>query len=202
MAQVTGITRPSPAVERCVGTPGVAEPAALLAAQAERLLAEKQVIASSLASQRMTFALARLATAEDSPPAHGKVIFIGAGPGDPELLTIKARRLLAQADVVIYAGSLIPEAILQYAPATAAIHNSAPLTLEQVMEIMLTAVQAGKQVVRLQSGDLSLTAHPGADDALDEVGIDYEAVPGISAFRGAAALHSELTIRRRYRRLF
>ncbi len=196
LAQVTGIARPSSAVERCVGTPGVAEPAALLAAQAERLLAEKQVVASTLAPQRMTFALARLATAEDRPPAPGKVIFIGAGPGDPELLTLKARRLLAQADVVIYAGSLIPEAILQYAPATATIHNSAPLTLEQVMEITITAVQAGKQVVRLQSGDLSLYSAIQEQMALlDEAGIDYEAVPGISAFQAAAAaLHSELTI--------
>ena len=74
----------------------------------------------------------------------------------PRAVDLKARRLLAQADVVIYAGSLIPEAVLQYAPATATLHNSAPLTLEQVMAIMLTAVQAGKQVVRLQSGDLSL----------------------------------------------
>ena len=124
------------------------------------------------------------------------MIFIGAGPGDPELLTLKARRLLAQSDVVIYAGSLIPEAVLQYAPATATLHNSAPLTLEQVMEIMLTAVQAGKQVVRLQSGDLSLYSAIQEQMALlDEAGIDYEAVPGISAFQAAAAaLHSELTI--------
>lgn len=196
LAQVAGMARPSAAVERCVGTPGVAEPAALLAAGTERLLAEKQVVASALAPQRMTFALARLATTADSPPAPGKVIFIGAGPGDPELLTLKARRLLAQADVVIYAGSLIPEAILQYAPATATIHNSAPLTLEQVMAIMLTAVQAGQQVVRLQSGDLSLYSAIQEQMALlDEAGIAYEAVPGISAFQAAAAaLHSELTI--------
>ncbi|HEY7494938.1 MAG TPA: precorrin-4 C(11)-methyltransferase [Candidatus Tectomicrobia bacterium] len=196
LSQVAGMARPSQVVERCVGTPGVAEPAALLAAQAERLLVEKQVMASSLAPQRMTFALARQATVETSPPLPGKVFFIGAGPGDPELLTLKARRLLSQADVVIYAGSLIPEAILQYAPATATLHNSAPLTLEQVMEIMATAVRAGQQVVRLQSGDLSLySAIQEQMTLLDAAGIDYEAVPGISAFQAAAAaLQSELTI--------
>src|SRR5262249_59925668 len=104
LAQVTGIARPSSAVERCVGTPGVAEPAALLAAQAEHLLAEKQIIASALAPQRITFALARLSTAANTPPAPGRVIFIGAGPGDPALVTIKTRRLLAQAEVVNYYG--------------------------------------------------------------------------------------------------
>jgi precorrin-4 C11-methyltransferase len=196
LAQVPGMAHPSQAVERCVGTPGVAEPAALLTAQAEHLLVEKQVLASPLASQRMTFALARQAAMAERPPTPGKVIFIGAGPGDPELLTLKARRLLSQADVVIYAGSLIPEAILHHASATATLYNSAPLTLEQVMDIMTTAVQAGQRVVRLQSGDLSLYSAIQEQMALlDELGIDYEAVPGISAFQAAAAaLNSELTI--------
>lgn len=196
LAQVPGMARPSEAVERSVGTPGVAEPAALLTAQTEHLLVEKQVITSPLAPQRMTFALARHATMATQPPTPGKVIFIGAGPGDPELLTLKARRLLSQAQVVIYAGSLIPEAVLQHAAPTATLHNSAPLTLEQVMDIMISAVQAGQQVVRLQSGDLSLySAIQEQMTLLDELGIDYEAVPGISAFQAAAAaLHSELTV--------
>lgn len=196
LSQVPGIAHPSQAVEQCVGTPGVAEPAALLAAQAEHLLAEKQVVTSTHASQRMTFALARYAALQEPPPASGKVLFIGAGPGDPELLTLKARRLLSQADVVIYAGSLIPEAVLQYASPTATLHNSAPLTLEQVMEIMLTAVRTGQQVVRLQSGDLSLYSAIQEQMALlDEAGVTYQAVPGISAFQAAAAaLQSELTI--------
>ena len=196
LAQVPGVARPSEAVARCVGTPGVAEPAALLTAQTGPLLVEKQVLASSLAPQRMTFALARHAAWQESSQATGKVLFIGAGPGDPELLTLKARRLLSQADVVIYAGSLIPETVLQYASPTATVHNSAPLTLEQVMQIMLTAVQAGKQVVRLQSGDLSLYSAIQEQMAwLDTAGVAYEAVPGISAFQAAAAaLQSELTI--------
>lgn len=196
LAEVHGIASPSAVVAQCVGTPGVAEPAAMLAAQAQQLLVAKQVLKSALAPQRMTFALARLASAAEQPAETGKVIFIGAGPGDPELLTLKARRLLAQADVVIYAGSLIPEAVLQYAPATATLHNSAPLTLEQVQHIMLTAVQAGQRVVRLQSGDLSLYSAIQEQMALlDEAGVAYEAVPGISAFQAAAAaLQSELTI--------
>ncbi|MGE3540880.1 MAG: precorrin-4 C(11)-methyltransferase [Candidatus Tectimicrobiota bacterium] len=196
LAQSAGMAHPSEAVARCVGTPGVAEPAALLAAQAEHLLVEKQIVTSPLAPQRMTFALARLAAFQTQPPALGQVLFIGAGPGDPELLTLKARRYLSQADVVIYAGSLIPEAILQYAAPTATLHNSAPLTLEQVLEIMLTAVRAGQQVVRLQSGDLSLYSAIQEQMALlDEAGVTYEAIPGISAFQAAAAaLQSELTI--------
>lgn len=196
LAQVAGIARPSRVVEQCVGTPGVAEPAALLAAQSERLVAAKQVVTVPTSPQRMTFALARAAAFEEYTPTAGRVVFIGAGPGDPELLTLKGRRVLAQADVVIYAGSLIPEAVLQHAPATATIHNSAPLTLEQVMDLMRTAVRAGKLVVRLQSGDLSLySAIQEQMRILDQEGIAYEAIPGISAFQAAAAaLRSELTI--------
>src|SRR6266581_274409 len=196
LSQVAGIRRPSRVVEQCVGTPGVAEPAALMAAQAEHLLVEKHIVSATVAPQRMTFALARSAAFQESASATGKVVFIGAGPGDPELLTLKGRRRLSQADVVIYAGSLIPEAVLQHAPATATLHNSAPLTLEQVMDLMRAAVRAGKLVVRLQSGDLSLySAIQEQMTVLDQEGIAYEAIPGISAFQAAAAaLHSELTV--------
>ncbi len=196
LARVPGLARPSQVVEKCVGTPGVAEPAALCAAQAERLLVEKEVMASPLSPKRMTFALARSAAFQDRSVATSRVTFIGAGPGDPDLLTLKAQRLLARADVVIYAGSLIPAAILQHAPATATLHDSAPLTLEDVMAIMLAAVRSGQAVVRLQSGDLSLySAIQEQMTRLDEAGIDYDVIPGISAFQAAAAaLQSELTI--------
>ena len=135
-------------------------------------------------------------TFQEHPGTLGKVTFIGAGPGDPELLTIKARNVLGRADVVIYAGSLIPEAILQYAPATATLHNSASLTLEEVLALLHTAVHSGKEVVRLQSGDLSLySAMQEQITWLEAAGIAYEVIPGISAFQAAAAaLRSELTI--------
>lgn len=197
LARVSGIKNPSAVVEKCVGTPGVAEPAALLAAGAERLLVEKRVVVSSdsTGGKRMTFALARLASYQERTAA-GRVIFVGAGPGDPVLLTIKARQALRRADVVIYAGSLVPEAVLRQAPATAVLHNSAPLTLEQVMEITKAAVDNGQCVVRLHSGDTSLFSAIQEQLAiLEDAGIDCEVIPGISAFQAtAAALKSELTL--------
>lgn len=196
LAQVSTMANPSPVVEQCVGTPGVAEPAALLTASAPHLLVEKEVISSKLAPQRMTFALARYAAYNPVSSTRGKVFFIGAGPGDPDLLTIKARHCLERADVVIYAGSLIPEDILRFVRPGAVLHNSAYLALEELMEIMLSAVQAGKKVARLQSGDLSLySAIQEQMTLLDTAGIDYELIPGISAFQAAAAaLKSEFTL--------
>lgn len=194
LSAVASAPNPSPVVEKCVGTPGVAEPAALLAAGATMLLVEKQVVVSPRAPQRMTFALAR--RAEYEPARTGKVTFIGAGPGDPELVTLKARNLLRQAEVVVYAGSLIPEAVLRHAPGSARLVNSAHLALEQVMETLIDAARAGKRVVRLQSGDTSLySAIQEQMTRLDEAGIDYDLVPGVSAFQAAAAaLRSELTL--------
>ena len=196
LASVAGIPNPSPVVARCVGTPGVAEPAALLAAGADRLLVEKHVMASPLAPQRMTFALARSAAFATGTVGQGKVIFVGAGPGDPDLLTLKAHRTLGRADVVVYAGSLVPEAILRHVPATAELHNSAPLTLHEVMACLIPAARAGKRVVRLHSGDTSLySAIQEQMTLLDEAGIEYEVIPGVSSFQAAAAaLKTELTL--------
>jgi precorrin-4 C11-methyltransferase len=196
LAAVSGMPNPSEVVARCVGTPGVAEPAALLASGAQGLLVEKQIVCSPLAPQRMTFALARSAVFEVPGRQQGKVVFVSAGPGDPDLLTRKAHRLLGQADVVVYAGSLVPEELLRHAPATAALHNSAPLTLEEVMRHVIAAARAGKRVVRLHSGDTSLySAIQEQMTLLDEAGIPYEVVPGVSSFQAAAAaLKAELTL--------
>jgi precorrin-4 C11-methyltransferase len=197
LAAVSGLPNPSDVVARCVSTPGVAEPAALLAAGTDDLLVQKQVVSSTLAPQRMTFALARLASFEQaSPRAPGKVVFVGAGPGAPDLLTLKGQRALAQADVVVYAGSLVAEDILRHASPTAALHNSAPLTLEEVMDRLTTAARAGKRVVRLHSGDTSLySAIQEQMTLLDEAGIRYEVIPGVSSFQAAAAaLKAELTL--------
>src|SRR3990170_8291394 len=84
------------------------------------------------------------------------VFFIGSGPGDPELITVKGKRLLKEADVVIYAGSLVKEKVLQYAKKEADIYNSASMALEEIMKIVVDAARARKKVVRLHSGDPTL----------------------------------------------
>ncbi|WP_338825567.1 Cobalt-precorrin-4 C(11)-methyltransferase [Moorella humiferrea] len=117
-----------------------------------------------------------------------KVYFVGAGPGDPELITVKGRRLLEEADVVIYAGSLVNPEILKYARPEARLYNSASLTLEEVLAIIREAVSEGKRVVRLHTGDPSLYgAIQEQMDALESLGIPYEIVPGVSSFAAAAA---------------
>jgi len=93
-----------------------------------------------------------------------QVYFIGAGPGDPELLTIKGRRIIGQADVIIYADSLVDSRVCSFARETAEIHKSASLTLSEMMEIILSAVKEGKTIARLQSGDPSIYGgHSRAD---------------------------------------
>jgi precorrin-4/cobalt-precorrin-4 C11-methyltransferase len=124
-----------------------------------------------------------------------RVYFVGAGPGDPELLTVKARRLLEQAAWCIYAGSLINPALLDLLPATAKREDSAAMSLDDQVSRFREAHAAGIDVVRLHTGEPSIYGAIGEQmDALDALGIDYEVVPGISAFQAAAAaLRVELT---------
>ena len=124
------------------------------------------------------------------------VFFIGCGPGDPELITVKGKRLLKEAGVIVYAGSLVKEKVLQYAKKEAEIYNSASMTLEEIMKIMVDAGRARKKVVRLHSGDPTLySALREQADILDKEKIPYKVIPGVSsAFASAAALKRELTM--------
>ena len=124
------------------------------------------------------------------------VHFVGAGPGAPDLITLRGAELLKQADVVIYAGSLVNPALLDMARADCEIHNSAKMTLEQVITVMKQAEAAGKTTVRLHTGDPCVYgAIREQMDALDELGIPYDDVPGVSSFCGAAAaLRAEYTL--------
>ena len=124
------------------------------------------------------------------------IYFIGAGPGAADLITVKGRDLLAQADLLIYAGSLVNPALLQYARPDCVIMNSATMTLEEVVGAMIPAAQAGKLVVRLHTGDPSIYgAHREQMDLLRAQNIAFEIVPGVSSFcAAAAALEAEYTL--------
>lgn len=124
------------------------------------------------------------------------VHFVGAGPGAPDLITLRGAELLRRADCIIYAGSLVNPALLEMAKEGCEIHNSAAMTLEEVLEVMERMEETGKETVRLHTGDASLFgAIREQMDALDEKGIAYDDTPGVSSFCGAAAaLHAEYTL--------
>lgn len=124
------------------------------------------------------------------------VYFIGAGPGDPELLTIKGKRLIDAADVIIYAGSLVNEQVLSGHKEGAKIYNSAYMHLDEVLAVMKEAEEQGLTTARVHTGDPAIFgAIREQMDALDDMGIDYEVIPGVSSFLGvAAALKKEYTL--------
>lgn len=116
------------------------------------------------------------------------VHFVGAGPGAPDLITLRGAELLKAADVVIYAGSLVNPALLALCRPDCAVYNSAEMTLEEVLAAIKSSEQAGKTTVRLHTGDPCLYgAIREQMDALDDLGIAYDDTPGVSSFCGAAA---------------
>ena len=125
-----------------------------------------------------------------------KVHFVGAGPGDPELLTLKGKALIEAADVIVFADSLVNPEVCRFARPDAEVHGSSALTLEQTMDLILAAARQGKRVVRLQSGDPSIYGAINEQMAvLEREGIAYEIVPGVSsAFAAAARLGVEMTV--------
>ncbi len=118
----------------------------------------------------------------------GKVWFVGAGPGDKTLITLKGYRLLQHAQIVIYAGSLINKELLTYCQTHTECYDSAGMTLQEITDLMIESVNAGKLVVRLQTGDLSLYGSIREQgEVLSSYGIGFVSVPGVSSFLGAAA---------------
>ena len=124
------------------------------------------------------------------------VHYVCAGSGAADLITIRGARLLGEADVVIYAGSLVNPELLDYCRADCAVYNSAQMTLEQVLRVIEDAEAAGKTTVRLHTGDSSLYGAVREQfDALEQRGIAYDVCPGVSSFCGAAAsLKAEYTL--------
>lgn len=124
------------------------------------------------------------------------IYFVGAGSGAPDLITVRGARLLSEADVIVYAGSLVNPALLEYKKDGCEVYNSAKMTLEEVIAVMAPAAKAGKTVVRLHTGDPCVYgAHREQMDELDRLGLVYEVCPGVSSFCGAAAaLKAEYTL--------
>ena len=124
------------------------------------------------------------------------ISFIGAGPGDPELLTIKGKKLIDAADVIIYAGSLVNPDVLKDRKKDAVVHNSAYMDLDEVIAVMEQAEKEGKKCVRVHTGDPAIYgAHREQMDRLEKLGITYEVIPGVSSFLATAAvLNKEYTL--------
>ncbi len=124
------------------------------------------------------------------------VNFVGAGPGAVDLITVRGKRLIENADVIIYAGSLVNPELLYFAKEQAEIYNSAEMTLEEIIEIIISSEKENKNVVRLHTGDPSLYgAVKEQMDMLDEYNIKYDVCPGVSSlFGAAAALKAEYTL--------
>ncbi len=133
--------------------------------------------------------------AEAETDGSGRVYFIGAGPGDPDLITVRGRALIERCPVCLFAGSLVPRGVVAFAPAGAKVRNTASMHLDQIVALMVEATAQGHDVARVHSGDPSLYGAVAEQlRRLDTLGIPSEIVPGVSSFQAAAAaLKIELT---------
>lgn len=126
----------------------------------------------------------------------GKVIFIGAGPGDPDLITVKGRNAIEKADIIIYAGSLVNKDVLDVRKEDSVVYNSAVLNLDEIIEIIKEGIDEGKLIARVHTGDPSIYGAIGEQiRELQNNGIKYEIIPGVSSVFGTASvLERELTL--------
>jgi len=185
------VPNPSPMVQEKIGVDGVSESTAMLLSGNDSLLVEKQKIILDN-NEKFTFAVALNSKVE----RKAQIAIIGAGPGDEELITVKGKQYLENADCVLYAGSLIPEEMTNWCKEGAVVRNSASMTLEEQVALMQEHYIKGNSIVRLQCGDPSIYgAIQEQMTIFDELGMEYFIVPGISSFSAAAAaLKSEFTI--------
>lgn len=185
------IPNPSDKVFEVTGVYGVAESCAIKAAGGDALVIEKQkgVITDG---GNFTFA----ASIDNTSLRRGHIEIVGAGPGDPELVSVRGKHFLQQADLILYAGSLVPIELTYYAKKGATVRSSASLDLEQQFELMKSFYDRGLLVVRLHTGDPCIYGAIQEQMAyFDKYGMSYHITPGISAFQAAAAaLESQFTI--------
>ncbi|MCR9011434.1 precorrin-4 C(11)-methyltransferase [Gabonibacter chumensis] len=185
------VPNPSEKVFEVTSVYSVAESTALKSARNEQLLIEKQKM-SLLEGSHFTYAIACDALAE----RKGFIEIVGAGPGDPELISVKGKRFLEQADLILYAGSLVPVELTYYAKPGATVRSSASMDLEEQFAIMKEFYDKGLFIVRLHTGDPCIYGAIQEQMAFfDEYGMHYHITPGISSFlAAAAALQSQFTI--------
>ena len=181
------VPTPSEKVAEHVGTPSVAEAAALLSASANELMLEKR--------KGSNYTVAVTAERGILHPA-GHIEIVGAGPGDPELVSVRGRRMLEQADLILYAGSLVPRELTFCAKPGAVVRSSASMNLEEQFALMKEFYDRGQFIVRLHTGDPCIYgAIEEQMNYFDQYGMSYHITPGISSFQAAAAeLKSQFTI--------
>lgn len=186
------VPNPSDKVFEVTGVYGVAESCAIKASGGGRLLMEKQK-EDAIDGNSYTFAVS-LDTGADR--SRGHVEIVGAGPGDPELISVRGKHFLQRADLVLYAGSLVPAELTYYAKPGATVRSSAYMTLEEQFKLMKSFYDKGLLVVRLHTGDPCIYGAIAEQMAFfDKYGMHYHITPGISSFQAAAAaLRSQFTI--------
>lgn len=185
------VPNPSEKVEEVTDSPSVSEASAIAGAGGGPLLIEKQKGDRGKGNE-YTFAVAL----DRSACRKGHIEIVGAGPGDPELISIRGRRMLETADLILYAGSLVPKELTSCAKPGATVRSSADLNLEEQFALMKTFYDKGKYIVRLHTGDPCIYgAIQEQMNYFDQYGMDYHITPGISSFQAAAAaLRSQFTI--------
>lgn len=185
------VANPSAKVLQKIGVEGVSESSASLYAKNPHWIVEK-TRADVTSGKMFTHAICLLSSYE----RKGLIAIVGAGPGAPEYITVKGKELLETADCILYAGSLVPEELTHFAKPDALVRNSAPMNLEEQMELIDQYYNQGKLIVRLHSGDPSIYgAIQEQMSIFDEKNYEYFIVPGISSFQAAAAyLKSEFTV--------
>ena len=187
LAQVD-VPNPSATVEKHVGTPSVCEAAAILGANNGKLIVQKVKGRNWTAALAIDYKYLR--------EQKGHIEIVGAGPGDPDLVSVRGRKMLEKADLILYAGSLVPKALTECHKPGAVVRSSADMNLEEQCALMKQFYDEGKFIVRLHTGDPCIFGAIQEQMAFfDQQGMDYHITPGISSFLAAAAeLQSQFTI--------
>ena len=183
------VPTPSSTVAQHVGTPSVCEAAAILGSNNGKLIKEKAK------GKNWTVALA-IGNIYLREPKQGHIEIVGAGPGDPDLVSVRGRKMLEKADLILYAGSLVPKELTEYHKPGATVLSSASMALEEQVNLMKRFYDEGKFIVRLHTGDPCIFgAIQEQMNYFDKWGMSYHITPGISSFLAAAAeLRSQFTI--------